>query len=159
MEETNHLNVDPIQEWINSDKELFDILVEIQKMPISIEEQAEVAFHRISDLYKIPKLPDNIPDNEVDEDEEEQTSVYEQLGLLKYLNPNDDIRGLVLSAIYCVKEGFGADASSIISEMFNDDSDNAGIGHIGENSNVEIIIVKKSQSWFDLGCKMFTRFE
>ncbi|WP_310556022.1 hypothetical protein [Flavobacterium sp.] len=143
MENTNPLNVDPIQEWVNSDKELSKILVEIQEMSISIEEQAEVAFHRISEMYKLPKLPDDISDDQVGKDEEEPTSVYEQLGLLKYLNPNDDIRGLVLLAIYSVKEGFGADVSSIVSEMFTDDSDNTGIGHIGENSNVEIIIVKK----------------
>lgn len=39
--------INPLQEWIDSDKKLSSILVEIQEMPISIEEQAEIAFHSV----------------------------------------------------------------------------------------------------------------
>lgn len=39
----------PVQEWINNDEKLSKILIEIQEFSISVEEQAEMAFHRVAE--------------------------------------------------------------------------------------------------------------
>jgi len=36
-----------LQDWINSDKKLHDLLIEIQSLDLSPLEQAEVAFNRL----------------------------------------------------------------------------------------------------------------
>ena len=122
-------------------------MVEIEQTGLSIEEQAQLAFNKISDLYNIPKLPEHIED-----DSKFETSVYQELGILKYQDSNkNDPRGLVLFAIYLVKNGLHADDSEI------DKSSISGIGYRGENSEVELVLVQKGQSWVELGCKLFTK--
>ena len=135
-----------IQQWIEKDMELSKALVEIQESELSIEEQAEMAFHKISDMYGIPKLPEDIID-----DDKFETSVYQELGILKHLHPENDLRGLVLMAIYLVKNCLQADDSEI------DKTSLAGLGYRGENSEVELVLVQNGQSWVELGCKLFTR--
>lgn len=140
-----------VQQWIEEDEQLSKVLVDIEESGLLSEEQAEMAFHRISDMYGLPKMPDDIEYNDEDDDEE-PTSVYQELGLIKYLAPkDDDPRGLVLLAIYFVKNRLHADESEI------DKSSISGIGYRGENSEVELVLVQKGQSWVELGCKLFTK--
>ncbi len=157
-----HNEIDPLQEWINTDKKLSSILVEIQEMPISVEEQAEVAFHRISEAYNIPKTPQNTDFENEDNDEEEiePTSVYQHLGLIRYLEPDDDPRGLVLSAIFFAKENLEVDYDLVFAKAQNEGfikEEITGIGFLGKNYNVKIVFVKNTESWFDLGCTFFIK--
>jgi hypothetical protein len=125
-------------------------------MSKSYEDQAEIAFHMVSDMYKISKFPQ---ENDDEVDYLESTSVYEQLGFLKFLEPNVDLRGLVLCAIYFVKNGYITDIDAVFSKKYGTKiPDCSGFGFKGNNTNVEIIFVKKEESWFDLGCKMFTKY-
>jgi len=164
MEKHNHLTDSTIQDWINSDKNLSNFLVEIEKMSDSYKEQAEIAFNRVTEMYKLAKMPQDNIYNEDDESQddkqyEEQTSVYEQLGLLKYLMPDEDLRGLVLNAIYFVKNGYVSDIEAIMFKKFGDNiPDEVGFGFRGENTDVEIVFVLQGESWFDLGCKMYTKY-
>ena len=84
MENYNQNN--PIQDWIDTDKKLSSILVEIQEMPISTEEQAEIAFHKVSETYNIPKLPQDveIEEDHDSEDINETISVYQHLEIIKF---------------------------------------------------------------------------
>lgn len=146
-----HKEISPLQEWINTDKKLSAILVEIQELPISVEEQAELAFHRVSEAYNIPKTPQDI-DFENEDDDEEPTSVYQHLGLIRYLEPDDDPRGLVLSAIFFAKENLEVDYDLVFAKAQNEGisrEDITGIGFLGENYNVKIVFVKNTESWFD----------
>ena len=163
MVEHNKLNDTAIQEWIDSDTTLSNLLLEIEKMSDSIKEQAEIAFHKVSEVYKVAKLPeDNDCDDYEDQDEleyTEKTSVYEQLGLLKYLEPNEDLRGLVLSAIYFVKNGYTTDIDEVMLKKFGENIPNdVSVGFKGDNTNVEIVFILQGQNWVDLGCKMFTKY-
>ncbi len=162
----DHTPHNEIQQWIDSDKVLSDVLVEIQEMPISLQEQAEVAFHRISEMYGVPKMPEDIVyDNDeesesITSDNPEQSSVYEQLGLFKYLHPDDDPRGLVLAAIYAVINNLSIDMGDIYNKKYGRKTPTLyGIGWIGENSKVEIIFIEKGESWYDAGCKVFVKFD
>jgi hypothetical protein len=148
----------PIQDWIDTDKKLSSILVEIQEMPISIEEQAEIAFHKVSEAYSLPKFPQDIEIE--DEDIKEPISVYHHLGIIKFLNPESDPRGNVLSAIYFAKENLEIDYEIVFLEAIKcgiDVSQITGIGFLDENSYVKIVFVKNTESWYELGCNFFIK--
>lgn len=146
-----------IQEWINKNQVLSDTLVEIQEMDIPPHSQAEIAFHRISDNCKVAKLPEDIIYTEEDS-VSEITSVYENLGLLKFLEPNDDPRGRVLAAIFYTANNYRIDLIDVFIKKYgNNYPKNIGIGFINENSHVEIIFIGPEQNWFDLGCKLFLK--
>jgi len=161
MENHSNNEENPILNWINSDKELSNILLEIQNLNISINEQVEIAFHRISDFYGLPKMPEDVQneDDDTNNEEFEQTSVYEQFGLLKYLhNDDEDLRGVLLSAIYFTKNGHVADIDEVYKKYYSKNkSPIVGVGFKNINSSVELVFVKKGESWFDLGCKMFIK--
>lgn len=148
-----------LQEWINGNKEIADALVQIQEMDASINEQAEMAFHRISEMCNVPKLPEDV--SYLDDIEEvglSPVSVYEQLGLIKFLDPDVDPRGQVLSAIFYAKEGYRIDLDEVYKKKFGDNTPTeVGIGFVNENTAVEIIFIGPDQSWFDLGCKLFMK--
>lgn len=143
-----------VQNWIDTDKMLFDTLVEIQNIEENDRKQAELAFQRISKMYNLPLYPED------NENGKFLSSVYETLALLNYLEPDGDIRGHVLSSIFNVKEGYVIDMSLVYQKKFNNEeapADFIGIGYKGEVVDVLPIFVMKEQSWFDLGCKYFTK--
>lgn len=155
----SELSENPLQDWINSDKELSAILVEIQSMDIPVEEQAELAFHRVADAFNLPKMPEDIqyPEKQADEDLQ-PTSVYEQLGYHKFLYPDDDPRAQVLAALYMVKFDFRNFVGDVLQKQFGSKiPPYVGIGHRGEYSKVEIVFISENESWVDMGCKLFSR--
>ncbi|WP_152969618.1 hypothetical protein [Pedobacter sp. Hv1] len=131
----------------------------IQNADVPIVEQAEMAFQQLADFYNLPKLPEDIIYDDTNEDNSiEKVSVYEALGLIKYLNAGEDPRGLVLFAVYCAKYGHNIDLQEVFKKKYgNEIPTNIGVGFRGENSNVEIIFIDQNQSWFDLGCKLFLK--
>lgn len=157
----NDASSDTLSEWIRRDKQLFDLLVEIQNATDSIEQQAEMAFHRVADLYEIPKYPDDIDDDKLIDGLIMETSVYEQLGLLKYLNPGlDGLKGNIICAIYFIKNGTKVDMQFVnnkYSAEGGNPEDIFGLGFKNDGAKVELVFVKHGESWFDLGCRYFTR--
>lgn len=156
-----------IQQWITNDKKLSDALVEIENLGLSEKEQAEIAFHRISDMYQLPKMPNDIIDEDEDEDivetytgddeDYDPSSVYQELGLIKYLNPDEDLRGNVLMAIYLVKNKLHVDIDEVYIKRYGNKEKICGIGFKGDNTDVEIIFMDEGKSWFELGCILFMR--
>lgn len=143
-----------IQEWVNSDKKLYDILVEIQREEKDVKKQASLALHKIPKMYGLPTFPE---DNENDDF---PSSVYEILGFHNFLEPDGDIRGHVLSSIFYVKEGYEIDMSLVFQKKFGSGTppeDFTGIGYKGEGIEASIVFVMKNQSWYDLECKYFIK--
>lgn len=152
----NGLTSNTITDWIKEDKGLEKIIQEIENKTDSFDEQAELAFHLVSEYFNVPKFLNM----EESEDDEISSSVYEQLAILKYLEPNEDLRGLVLTAIYFLQFGYRTSVEFIFEKYPSINKDEiTGIGFKGENSKVELVLVKKGESWFDLGCTYFTRTE
>ena len=153
-----------IEKWINSDKQLYNLIIEIQSMDKSEIEQAEIAFHRLSELYNLPIMPEELQSklNFIDKTDDENTdffeprSVFEEYALLKFLNPSDDPRGIVLLAIYNVKNNVGVDYNEVAKKEFgNQIPKNLQIGIKGDKFHSEVIFPQKEgKSWFDLGCKI-----
>ena len=137
---------------------LSDILVEIQSIDDTLEEQAGIAFDRISEFFDIPKMPidkrkyyDFYRENGIDEP---PRSVFEEHALLKYLKPGDDPRGLVLSAIYHVVHNVGIDPLYAAKKAFGDNIPSPyQIGYRGEGINGVLVFPQlEDKSWTELGC-------
>ncbi len=153
----NEITPQRLQEWIEKDPKLSALLVEIQQKPLSIVEQAELAYHEIPKLIGIPK--DNFNENYDPEESVSEfgnDSLYQQLGYINYMNPNADPRGRVLTAAYLVKHGISVPQKDIIKKYKTESAEECtGIGFVGNALDVRLIFVTKDENWFELGCKMF----
>ena len=63
--------INPIKEWVDSDAELAKTLVEIEETNLSLKEQAKIAFHKISTMYGVPEMPEDVVYNDEDDNAEE----------------------------------------------------------------------------------------
>ena len=148
-----------IQKWINTDKKLYDLIMEIESTKKSLPEQAELAFEKLSSLYNIPRMPSNIDDEEVD-DSSEQRSLFEEHAYIKYLaDENDDPRGTILSAAFHLLNNYRVDLFQVAEKEFGKSiPEKCKIGIIGEGFNGKVVFPQKeSKSWFELGCKIMTQ--
>ena len=150
-----------IENWINTDKKLYDLIVEIDSRDKSLVEKAEVAFEKLSKLYNIPRMPNDIDDEEFEVNEEfdeiEQRSLFEEHALIKYLSKeNEDPRGMVLSAAFNLLNDYRVDLFQVAQKEFGKSiPENCKISIKGEGFNGEVVFPQKeSMSWFDLGCKI-----
>ncbi|MFC2186509.1 hypothetical protein [Peijinzhouia sedimentorum] len=147
----------PIEKWINEDEQLYDLVVEIQTMEKSEFEQAEILFNRLCELYDLPKMPYDTEKYETFYEDNgilNPRSVFEEHALLKFLEPNDDPRGIVLSAVYHVKNNVGIDYQEVAEKEFGTKVPKGlqiGIKGSGVNGIV-VFPQKEGKSWFDLGC-------
>ncbi len=146
--------VNPIQSWVENDSRLLSILNEINETNLPIDEQAEMAFHRISELYHLPKLPEDAQEL-AETTGEEVISVYQELGLVKFQEPDEDIRGLVLVALYNVLNKVTVDLDEIYKRA--NMKKERGICYKGENSRVTISFLEENVSWFDADCKLYLK--
>ncbi|MFY7665484.1 hypothetical protein [Flavobacterium sp.] len=153
----NEVSSEQLQKWISKNQKLSNLLVEIQEKPLSIVEQAELAYHEIPKLIGITK--DNFNENYDPEESVSEfgnDSLYQQLGYVNYMNPNADPRGRVLTAAYLVKHGTSVPQQDILKKYKTESEEECiGIGFIGNALDVRLIFVKKGENWFELGCKMF----
>lgn len=81
-----------IQAWIENDPRLNDLILKIEAEGGSNEEKAERAFFALADLYNLDRMPN--------QSEGEGSSLFVEHAFLKYMAPNDDPRGRVLTAAY-----------------------------------------------------------
>lgn len=152
------MEYDFLTDWIAQDEKLSNILIEIRDTGISVEEQAELLFCKVADLYNLPKMPSDVEysdeDDTTNEDSDyELTSVFEELGLLKLYCPEEDIITLVLLALYCVRNKINNDIDVVFEKKYGKkNKDCIGIGLRGLNSNVEALLITKGKNWVELGC-------
>lgn len=155
----NGFTSDSISDWIKSDKKLFALLTKIEKSTSDPHKQAEQIFNKVSELFNVPKYPDDIESGNEDGPLYE-TSVYEQTALLKYLEPEPEkLPEHVLGAIYFIVHGTEVDPDFIFEKYEAEGGDRtliSGFGYKNEGVKVELVIVTKDQRWITLGCKYFT---
>ena len=153
----------PVEDWINSDKKLNDLINEIESTDKTLTEKAEIAFEKLCVLYEIPRMPNDMEEEESDEDDNDfddvtdQRSLFEEHALIKYLaDENEDPRGMVLSAAFHLLNDYRVDLFQVAEKEFGQNiPEKCKIGIKGEGYNGEIVFPQKeSISWFDLGCKI-----
>ena len=144
-----------LEEWIEEDIALSKVLTEIQSLEKSEWQQAEIAFDKLCDLYDLPKLPEDLERFYEYYEKlgvDEPRSVYEEFALIKFLEPDDDPRGLILAAIFHVKNNFGVNINEIFIKQFGRLPQIKQLGIKGERLNTEIIFINENENWVDLGC-------
>ena len=115
-----------------------------------------LAFNKLSEKYKLPKYIDDIQSDKSTFFKSYNTSVYEQLGKLKFLEDEIYIKNHVLMAIYLVKNKLEINLDEkLIASTGNKEI--LGFGYKGKDIEVEMIPVKKGESWFELGCDYFIK--
>ncbi len=150
----------PVAEWLNSDDKLVSIISNINSGEKSFIEQATEAFNKISEVYKLPKFPDDITKNLLNEYQERGVenprSVYEEIGIIRFLQPNDDPRGIVLAALYNVKNTQYIDIDICAAEFFGSFEnipDEYVIYYEGEGAECKLCFLKKGERWAKPGIK------
>lgn len=157
MEKHNINN--PLLDWINNDKELYNIIQEIENSTNSEYEKAKVAFDKLANYYNLPKFIDDVKDRDTiqidDKHLYDPISMYEVLAKIKFSDKNpDNLKSNVLMTAYLMINKFEPIIDEEL-ENFLGDEEFLGFGYKGENVDVELIPVKVGESWFDLGCKVF----
>lgn len=145
------------EQWINEDQALNDTLVKIQEMDCSVLEQAEFAFKQLSKMYDLPLMPEDLERYEDYFESRNITdprSVYEEAVLIKYLEPQDDPRGIVLFAVYNVKHGMGVNLKDVFKKNAKKVFRNSRLGIKGNGINTSIIFLKDTDNWVDLECNV-----
>ncbi|MNR24158.1 hypothetical protein D3C85_1412230 [compost metagenome] len=116
-----------------------------------------MAFNELSNLYDLPKMPEDLIRYEAYYENNGITdprSVYEEAALLKFLEPNDDPRGIVLLAIYHVKHAIGVNLHDVFKKNSGKLSRNSKLGIKGKSINTLIVFIKDNESWCDLDYKV-----
>lgn len=153
-------NPNPILQWIESDKDLLQFLQQIDQDGQTEEERAEIAFHRLAERYNLPKYPDDVASRETimkgDWHLYDPLSLYETLGQAKFGDKENDIKGNVLMAAYIMINGLCAIIDEEVDEYIGEGM-LLGYGYKGENSQVEMIPIKKGESWAEKGCTYFVK--
>lgn len=88
----------PIIDWYSKDQWLCDFLVSIDQKKLSDEDAAKEAFYTIAEHYKLPKFPEDVDDGNGGEGR----SVFEEMAIIKYMFPEDELKGAVMLALYNV---------------------------------------------------------
>ena len=145
-----------IEKWINTDKKLYNLITEIESLDISLVEKAEIAFEKLAKLYNIPRMPEDIRN----EEDENKISLFEEHALIKFMaDENEDPRGMVLSAAFHLLNDYRVDLFQVAEKGFGGRIPEAcKIGIRGEGYYGEVVFPQKeAQSWFDLGCVVITQ--
>lgn len=150
------MNENLIEKWINTDKKLYNLITEIESLDKSVAEKAEIAFERLSKLYSIPRMPEDIHD----EEDGNKRSLFEEHALIKFMAAeNEDPRGIVLSAAFHLLNDYQVDLLKVAEKGFgNKIPEKCNIGIRGEGYYGEVVFPQKeTQNWFDLGCVVMTQ--
>lgn len=159
------MEINPVQNWIDTDKKLREIIEEIESTEKSFSEQAELAFERLSIEYNIPRMPTDLDDEDLSDEDEwdgvsDQRSLFQEHALIKYLaDGKEDPRGMVLSAAFHLLNDYRVDLFTVAEKKFGKNiPEKCKIGIKGEGYNGEVVFPQmESKSWFDLGCKIMVQ--
>ena len=145
-----------IEKWINTDKKLYNLITEIEPLDISLVEKAAIAFEKLAKLYNIPRMPEDI----LDDEDENKRSLFEEHALIKFMaDENEDPRGMVLSAAFHLLNDYRVDLFQVAEKGFGKRiPENCKIGIRGEGYYGEVVFPQKeTQSWTGLGCVVMTQ--
>lgn len=96
-----------IEDWLEQDKELLSIILSIDSRTRDEYDAALLAFKEVAEYLVIPKQPEDFTEKMYEEHEklgfDAPRSVLEELALVNYLFPDEDIRGNVMVALYNVQ--------------------------------------------------------
>jgi hypothetical protein len=137
----------PIEEWYKKDQRLNELLVSIDQQSLPDEEAARQAFYKVSELYNLPKFPGEVDEN--------GRSVFEEMAIGKYIFPNDELKGVVMLAIYNVfiNEYITMDeAAAIFYNSHDEIPDEYFVYYFGKDVDARIEFDIGGKTWIEAGC-------
>jgi hypothetical protein len=145
------MSENPIEEWFKRDQRLNDLIVSIDQQNLSDEEAARQAFYKVSELYHLPMFPGEVSK----ETDENNRSVFEEVGIVKYIFPDDELKGIVMLAIYNVfnTECISVDeAAAIFYNSHDDIPDEYFVYYFGKDVDAKIEFDIGNKTWIEAGC-------
>ncbi|MBK7636303.1 MAG: hypothetical protein IPJ13_20080 [Saprospiraceae bacterium] len=153
-----------VEIWVNTDKKLQNLIMEIESTGKTLTEKAELGFERLCELYQIPRMPTDKTNENLDESvsndyDRFERSLFEEHAYIKFLSDGtDDPRGLVLSAAYHLLNGLEIDLGYIVKKAFGKKKE-CLVALRGDGYHGEVVFPEKEgKSWVELGCVMQTLY-
>jgi hypothetical protein len=152
--------LDPIGDWYNSDEKVKNIIDRLSSSGMTNEEQAAAAFEEMSDAFDLPKYGHNFTDAHYAHYEElgmdTPRSVFEEAAIIRYLEPDDDPRGVVMLAIYHVYNGIQVPMEECAEKHFGGKGkipQQYMVCFLGENVDGKLHFLDQGESWMELGAR------
>ena len=150
----------PIDIWYSSDERLKNIIDTLSLSGNTPFEQAKEAFYQISELYNLHKYPDDITEDDYKKYEEEgldnPRTVFEEIGIIRYLEPEDDPRGVVLFALYNIKNRRYMNIEFCAERHFGNKKNipnNYIVYYTGQDADSRLNFLLDGESWVKEGVK------
>ncbi len=149
-----------VENWYSTDNRLKEIIDKITLTNRSFEEQAKEAFTLVSDMFNLPKYPDDITEDYYAQCEEEGIfevrTVFEEVGIIRYLEPDDDPRGIVLFALHNIKHKTYMDIDYCAIKHFGGKRKvpkEYMVYYTGEDSDSKLNFLNDGESWLKPGVR------
>jgi hypothetical protein len=150
----------PVYNWCLSDERLKNIIETLSLSDKSPFEQAVEGFYQISELYNLHKYPEDITEDDYKKYEDEgigsPRTVFEEVGIIRYLEPKDDPRGVVLLALYNIKNRTYMDLDFCAKKHFGSKKkipDNYVVYYTGQDADSKLCFLNDGESWAKDGVK------
>jgi hypothetical protein len=152
-----------IEDWLKNDETLSALVNEINASGKDIDARALEAFHRISELYELPKYPGDYTAKDfqlADQRRFGPACVFEEATMLKYLEPDQDPWGLVMLALYNIRNGKHTDFEECAKKHFGSTEplpNDYLAGFIGDGFAGRLRFVTPNKAWFVAGARSAMR--
>jgi hypothetical protein len=153
-------SLDPITDWYNKDERIKRTLDRLTLSGLSEDEQAAAAFEELSTAFELPKYPEDFTDALYAHYEEleinDPRSVFEEFCIIRYLEPNDDPRGVVMMALYNVYKGIKIPLDECARKHYGGKRKipkQYMVCYIGEGIKGRLHFLKEDESWVELGAR------
>ena len=153
-------SLDPITDWYNEDSRVKNTLDRLTLSKLNEEEQAAAAFEELSTAFELPKYPEDFTDALYAHYEElkidDPRSVFEEFCIIRYLEPDDDPRGVVMMALYNVYKGIQMPLDECARKHYGGKRKipkQYMVCYIWEGIKGRLHFLKEDESWVDLGAR------
>ncbi|MBI2730975.1 MAG: hypothetical protein HYX40_09530 [Sphingobacteriales bacterium] len=147
----------PIVVWYTKDQWLCDFLVSVDQKNLSDEDAAREAFYKVAEHYKLPKFP---WDKQNSDNEEEKISVFEEMAIAKFIFPEDELKGIVMLALYNVYTNEFIpidDAAAIYYGDHDHIPDQYMAYYFGKDVNATLRFEIRNSSWVEAGATFVSK--
>jgi hypothetical protein len=148
------------EKWVATEPGIMPLIESITATNQPLMEQAKEAFYKMGDLLRVPKFPEDITEEMAARFEAEgiddPRSLFEEVGIVRYLEPEDDPRGIVLAALYNTKRQQYANIDLCALEHFGGRKkipNEYMVYYTGQDADALLHFTKQGESWFREGVK------
>ena len=148
----------PIEIWLLSDARLKQHIERISSSGMSEFDQAKTAFYELSDFYGLKKFPEDITEEEyenyLEAEGSDPRSVFEEVGIVRYLEPSEDPRGIVMVAIYNILNRDPLDIDNCAEMHFGKAIPKSYVIYFtGQDADATLNFLKEGEPWHKEGIK------